>query len=187
MNSTKYQAILAENLVPSARRLGLGHRWTFQKDNDLKHTSRSTQKWFLDNKSNVLQRPSQSPDLNPIKKLWAELKRSVDKHKPKNVKDFERICQGSFKDMPRGMVQNPLQMCSLTKMSKMSGRDSMRLSLPEVVAQSTRWRVPIIMKPWFSLNVFLWNDCYDFGCFLWNINKVRYFAQIFYVFLPIRS
>ena len=46
MNSTKYQAILAENLVPSARRLGLGHRWTFQQHNDPKHTSRSTQKWF---------------------------------------------------------------------------------------------------------------------------------------------
>ena len=38
MNSTKYQAILSENLVPSARKLGLGHRWTFQQDNDSKHT-----------------------------------------------------------------------------------------------------------------------------------------------------
>ena len=36
MNSTKYQAILAENLVLSARRLGLGRRWTFQQDNDPK-------------------------------------------------------------------------------------------------------------------------------------------------------
>ena len=47
-----------------------------------------------------MQWPSQSPDLNPIKNLWAELKRSVDKHKPKNVKDLERIYQEE-------LVQNP--------------------------------------------------------------------------------
>ena len=34
-----------------------------------------------------------SPDLNPIANLWAESKRSADKHKPMNVKDLERICQ----------------------------------------------------------------------------------------------
>ena len=74
MNSTKYQGILADNLVPSARRLGLGRRWTFQQDNDQKHSSRSIQKWFCDNKINVL-------------------KRSVGQHKPKNLKDLDRICQ----------------------------------------------------------------------------------------------
>ena len=39
MNSTKYQNILGKNLVVSARKLRLGHRWTFHQDNDLKHTS----------------------------------------------------------------------------------------------------------------------------------------------------
>ena len=54
MNSTKYQDILAKNLVASARKLRLGRRWTFQQDNDPKHTSKSTRKWFCENKINVL-------------------------------------------------------------------------------------------------------------------------------------
>ena len=145
MNSSKYQAILAENVVPSARRLGLGCRRTFQQDNDPKHTSRSTQKWFRDNKINVLQWPSQSPNLSPIENL---LKRSVDKHKPKNVKDLE-------KGYAKRIGPKSLHMCFLNLNLKNTGRDSMLLFLPEVVALSTRWMVPIIMKPWFCWNSFI--------------------------------
>ena len=39
MNSTKYQDILATKLFASARKLRLGRSWTFQQDNDPKHTS----------------------------------------------------------------------------------------------------------------------------------------------------
>ena len=121
-------------------------------------------------KSNILQWPSQSPDLNPIENLWAELKRSVDKHKPKNVKDLERICQEEWSKIPPNVFLN---------LAKITGRDSMLLSLPEVVALNTRWRVPIIMKPWFCwILYFLLNDCYDFGCLHWNINKVQYLAHV---------
>ena len=59
MNEAKYRKILDENLLQSAQDLRLGRRFTFQQDNDPKHTAKTTQESL-----NVLW-PSQSPDLNP--------------------------------------------------------------------------------------------------------------------------
>ena len=41
------------------------------------------------NSIHVLQWSSQSPDLNPNKNLWSELKRAIHKRKPKDVNDSE--------------------------------------------------------------------------------------------------
>jgi hypothetical protein len=47
MKFTKYLHILSKNLVASARRLKLGRKWIFHQDNNSKHTSKPTKKWFL--------------------------------------------------------------------------------------------------------------------------------------------
>ena len=41
MNRAKYREILEENLLQSAQDFRLGRRFTFQQDNNLKHTAKT--------------------------------------------------------------------------------------------------------------------------------------------------
>ena len=61
-------------------------------DNDPKHTSK-VPKWLKDNKAKVLEWPSQSPDLNNIETVWAELKKHVRLRKPTNLTQLHQLCQ----------------------------------------------------------------------------------------------
>jgi hypothetical protein len=66
MNGVKYREILDENLLLSTQDLRLGRRFHSKQDNYLKHTAKITKEWLLAKSLNVLEWPSQSPDLNTI-------------------------------------------------------------------------------------------------------------------------
>jgi hypothetical protein len=77
MNRAKYRETLDENLLQSAQDLRLGKRFTFQQDSYPKYTAKTTRDWLLDKSLNVIARPSQNPNLNPIEHLCRDLKISV--------------------------------------------------------------------------------------------------------------
>ena len=55
MDDAKHREILEGNLFQSSIDLRLGRRFTFQQDNDPKHTAKTTLEWFMGKHLNVLE------------------------------------------------------------------------------------------------------------------------------------
>ncbi len=100
MNGVMYKEILAKNLRVSAHEPCLGQRLVFQHDNDPKHTAKRVKAWLRTNHINVLEWPSQSPDLNPIGNLWALLNSQVHERRPQNITELEAYCKEEWAAIP---------------------------------------------------------------------------------------
>ena len=100
MDGAKYREILEGNLFQSSRALRLGRRFTFQQDNDPKHTAKATIKGVKGKHLNGLEWPSHRPDLNPIENLWYEIKIAVHQRNPPNLKELKQFCLEEWAKIP---------------------------------------------------------------------------------------
>ncbi|KAI4873299.1 hypothetical protein NFI96_000469 [Prochilodus magdalenae] len=101
----EYQETLETNVQESVTKLKLRQGWIFQQDNDPKHCSKSTNAFMQRNKYNVLEWPSQSPDLNIIENLWCHLKRAVYARKSSNLNELEMFCKEEWSKIPSATIQ----------------------------------------------------------------------------------
>ena len=95
--------ILLPFLLPFMQRHNPG--LTFQHDNARPHTAFLTQDFLRNASVEVLDRPSRSPDFNPIEHIWNELDRSVCQqvNPPQTLGDLERALVFSF-DHPVNLI-----------------------------------------------------------------------------------
>ena len=98
MNSNMYCEILQLTMIPSLQKLG--SRAVFQHDNDPKNTSKTTIALLKRLRVKVMDWPSISPDLNPIKDLWGILKRNAEVCKVSNICQLRDVIMEEWKSIP---------------------------------------------------------------------------------------
>ena len=96
LNAIHFAEILEEALIPFIRSKFPNHH-KFQQDNDPKHCSKYV-KTFLDNHNIIWWKtPAESPDLNPIEKVWGSMKNYL-----RNV-HFRKIDNRNFNGLKAGI------------------------------------------------------------------------------------
>lgn len=120
INARRYIEVLTDNLLPFLDRIPLAqlNETIFQQDNATCHTARATQRFFEQNGIRAVLWPAKSPDLNPIERVWAVLKRAVRNKGPTTIRGLRRtieeawneqvtpkLCASLYDAIPRSITQ----------------------------------------------------------------------------------
>jgi transposase len=103
LDANLYREILNGELADTVKWYGMNwDQIIFQHDNDPKHTAILTCEWIIQSGLHVIHWPSQSPDLNPMEHLWAELKRRIRSrpNQPSNLKDLWAAIEEEWNGIP---------------------------------------------------------------------------------------
>ena len=89
MDGALYVKILEDFFLPFIADKFQGTQYRFMQDNDPKHTSRVAKDFYQEKDINWWPTPASSADLNPIERVWAELKHFIARHvKPLSKKEL---------------------------------------------------------------------------------------------------
>ena len=108
LNASAYQVILDNSMLPTLwEQFGDGP-FLFQHDCAPVHKARSIKTWMREFGVDELDRPAQSPDLNPIEHLWDELERRLRARpsRPTSVCDLTNALLEEWSKIPINTLLN---------------------------------------------------------------------------------
>ena len=104
MDKEVYKQILIHHVRPTLHRLFPAKDFIFQSDNDPKHRSGICEDYVRRTGWEVLQWPSQSPDLNPIENLWAILDLRLRDRKPQSEEQLFLELKKGWEALPSDLL-----------------------------------------------------------------------------------
>jgi hypothetical protein len=115
VTSSEYQEVVSKTFLPEGKILFASQSlsvWTLQQDNDPTHKKASAaalQEWNRENNSAISILPNwppNSPDLNLIENVWAEVQRQVNDIKCCKLEDFKAVVTTTFKNLKQETINN---------------------------------------------------------------------------------
>ena len=99
---------LRKYAIPAMRKSFPNNDGWFQEDNAQPHKSKVAMSFQAENNFHTLSWPAQSPDLNPIENLWAEIKKNIRTYKkpPSNLTILDRYVKKAWKEIPKHTIEN---------------------------------------------------------------------------------
>ena len=106
--------------------------------------------------------PAMSPDLNPIEHLWRDLKTTVGRRHPSNLRHLEQLAKEEWSKIP-------VKRC---KKLMVTGSDWSQLFYPKGVLPNIKFRVPIILSSPFLEFCVQWYQIWLFFVCFSKANKI---------------
>ena len=108
MNAEKYRQIFIHHAIQSGRRL-IGPRFTFQQDNDPKHTANKFKRYLKRKEDQrvleLMEWPPHSRDLNIFEAIWDHLDRKKIKKQPKSQEELWEVLQNARNNISEKVLQ----------------------------------------------------------------------------------